>query len=71
MKNILPNLILGAASAAVLALFARWCWRDIGVEHEERHADYAVYDPIKGKYYDPVTELEVSESEVDPAVRVY
>lgn len=71
MKNLLPNLILGTASAVALALFTRWCWRDLFVEHEERHADYAVYDPDKKKYFDPVTGFEVPESDVDPAVRVY
>lgn len=70
MKNVLPNLILGAASAVALALFTRWCWRDLSVEHEERHAGYVEYDPIKGKYFDPVTKLEVPEDMVDPAVRV-
>lgn len=62
---------MGAVATAALALFARWCWRDIGVEHEERHADYAMFDPDKGKYFDPVTGLEIPEYDVDPAVRIY
>lgn len=71
MKNLLPDFILVTVSAVALALFARWCWRDLAVEHEERHADYAVYDPDKHKYFDPVTGFEVPESDVDPAVRIY
>ena len=71
MKNLLPNLILGTASAVALALFARWCWRDLSVEHEERHAAYVEYDPIKGKFIDPITGFEVPESEIDPEIRGY
>ena len=61
---------MGAVATAALALFTRWCWRDLSVEHEERHSNYVEYDPIKSKYFDPVTKLEVPEDMVDPAVRV-